>query len=140
MYLDHRISLVLQLLVLCLTGPGVESTENNVSSTENSLPKRVASLSKCPALLYYDSHDNDCKCIPYYGIKCYGETAALMLGFCTTYEENTALLSFSPCPYFATDGYDNMSDPDSILLPRNLFMLNDYMCTPMNRKGGVAMQ
>ena len=63
-----------------------------------------------------------------------------MLGFCTTYEENTALLSFSPCPYFATDGYDNMSDPDSILLPRNLFMLNDYMCTPMNRKGGVAMQ
>ena len=122
MYLNHRISLVVQLLVLCFTG--VESTEKNVSSSENRLPKRVTSLSKCPALLYYDSHDNDCKCIPYYGIKCYGETAALMLGFCTTYEENTALLSFSPCPYFATDGYDNMSDPDSILLPRNCCLVD----------------
>ena len=133
---SHPTMFVSLLLATCFMG--VESTD---ISSENHLPMRVTSLSKCPTYLYYNSQSNDCECIPYHAVDCSEETATLLLGFCTTYEESTTLLSLSPCPYYVTTGY-NMSefDPGTILLPKNLSMLNDYMCTPMNRKGRVCSE
>ena len=75
-----------------------------------------------------------CHCFPYYGCKCFGQKAALQLGFCATYDAKTGLVSFVHCPYFQSHRYE-LFNSRYVLLPRNLSVLNDYMCKPLNREG-----
>ena len=52
-----------------------------------------------------------------------------------TYHEETGT-SLSSCLYFLIDGFlDNVTEGLFITLPRNVTLLNDYVCRPLNRKG-----
>ena len=128
------------LLAICFSG--VEPTEDNGNHSKSHQLKTATSQSKCPAWLYYNFQNSDCECITYYALKCFGNNAALLFGFCTMYEENinnTTVVSFSACPYFVTKGY-NLLNSDYVLLPKNLSTVNDYMCEPMNRKGRMCSE
>jgi hypothetical protein len=63
----------------------------------------------------------------------------LRAGYCATYNNHTNLLSILECFFFQPNGYNNTSQ-ESVLLPRNLSQLNDYMCRPLNRKGLVCSE
>ena len=56
-----------------------------------------------------------------------------------TFSEDTRLLSLSYCPYLQS-GSNNVTSYSDIQLPRNLSQLNDYMCSPLNRKGLVCSE
>ena len=60
----------------------------------------------------------------------------LTAGYCATYNDHTKLISILECPYFEPNDYNNTSQ-GSVLLPKNVSQLNDYMCGPLNRKGLV---
>ena len=70
---------------------------------------------------------------------CWTGEPTLGAGYCVTYSDYTKLVSILDCPYFQPDGY-NFTTPGSVLLPRNLSQLNDYMCGPLNRKGLVCSE
>ena len=74
-----------------------------------------------------------------YQIMCSKDELLLAFGCCVTYSEDTRLLSVTECLNIQSTGY-NVSTPGYILLPRNLSLLNDYMCGPLNRKGLVCSE
>ena len=88
----------------------------------------------CLPWFYIDSETRMCHCFPYYGCKCFEQNATLQLGFCATYDVNTRLVSLPHCPYFQSHHYE-LFNSQYVLLPRNLSVLNDYMCKPLNREG-----
>ena len=76
----------------------------------------------------------------YYNIfHCWTGKPTLKAGYCATYNNDTKLVSVLDCPYFQPNGY-NFTTPGTVLLPRNLSQLNDYMCGPLNRKGLVCSE
>ena len=73
-------------------------------------------------------------------IKCFESGPALSFGYCATYDENTRILSLLPsCGYFQYGVY-NVTTPGYIQLPTVLTELNDYMCSPLHRKGIVCSE
>ena len=96
----------------------------------------------CPPWLHFNSSTQTCHCFPYYGARCFDNRAYLMAGFCATYDEDTRIVSLTPCPYFQTNDFI-LSKRDIawyIQLPENVSTLNDYMCGPLNRKGRVCSE
>ena len=92
----------------------------------------------CPPWFFYNSTIGLCQCFESLNIdvRCTSEGALLRFGRCMTYqdEENVTLVGF--CPYFHVDNFiNNITQGLFISLPRNVSELNDYMCTPLNRKG-----
>ena len=71
-------------------------------------------------------------------IICSDNGPLLSVGCCVTYSEDTGLISFTLCPNFLALSNYNVTKPGHIQLPRNLNQLNDYMCSPLNRKGLVC--
>ena len=63
----------------------------------------------------------------------------LTAGSCATYNDHTKLVSILECPFFELNGY-NYTRRGSVLLPKNLSQLNDYMCGPLNRKDLVCSE
>ena len=63
----------------------------------------------------------------------------LIAGYCATYNDHTKLVSILECPFFESNGY-NYTSQGSVLLPKNLSELNNYMCGPLNRKGLVCSE
>ena len=61
--------------------------------------------------------------------------------YCATYNNNnyTKLISILKCTFFQPNGY-NYTSKESVLLPRNLNQLNDYMCGPLNRNSLVCSE
>ena len=72
-------------------------------------------------------------------LTCQQDEPLLSAGYCATYNNQTKLVSIIEYPYLQTIGY-NYTSHGSILLPRNLSQLNDYMCGPLNRKGLVCSE
>ena len=72
-------------------------------------------------------------------IYCSQSGPQLKLGYCATFSEDTRLLSLSYCPYLLP-GSNTVTSYSDIQLPRNLSQLNDYMCSPLNRKGLVCSE
>ena len=70
---------------------------------------------------------------------CWTGEPILGAGYCATYSDYTKLVSILDCPYFQRNGY-NYTTPRSILFPKNLSQLNDYMCGPLNRTGLVCSE
>ena len=62
----------------------------------------------------------------------------LAYSFCATYNEDTKILSIVKRLYFQPNVY-NITTDNHVQLPRNLSQLNDYMCSPLNRKGHYAV-
>ena len=96
----------------------------------------------CPPWFYFNSSTQTCHCFRYCGARCFDNRAYLMAGFCATYDEDTGIVLLAPCPCFKSKDF-TLSKHDVawyIQLPENISTLNDYMCRPMNRKGGVCSE
>ena len=73
-------------------------------------------------------------------IECFESGPALPFGYCASYDEDTRILSLLPsCGYFEYGVY-NVTTPGYIQLPNVLTELNDYMCSPLHRKGLVCSE
>ena len=100
---------------------------------------------KCSLLFHHDDETRQCECLSSLfstfetSVMCANDKAFLSYNFCSTYNEETKIVSLSFCSYFALDGH-NISEPGFISLPDNISELNDYMCGPMNRKGIVCSE
>ena len=116
---------------------GTATNDKNAVSSNNSLsvPNSTQNFdgSKCQQILCSESK-YDCT-----EIVCSQNGPTLHYSYCVTYSEDTNLLSMSTCRYFESRGY-NITAAQSVLLPRNLSQLNDYMCGPLNRKGLVCSE
>ena len=64
----------------------------------------------------------------------------LDIGSCATFDGNTRVLSISKCSNEFKVSQYNVSDSNYILLPTVLTELNNYMCSPLNRKGLVCSE
>lgn len=91
----------------------------------------------CPPWFFYNDSVHQCQCFETFNldIRCTSEEALLRFGRCMTYQEG-AETALSSCHYFLIDVFlDNVTEGFYITLPRNITLLNDYMCQPLNRKG-----
>ena len=118
---------VSQPMPVMVMGKNAESFKSSSTlplSTQNNKYKRML----CSEL----------KC-DYLKIMCSQSGPTLPYGYCVTYSEDTNLLSMSWCRFFESGNY-NVTGSQTVLLPRNLSQLNDYMCGPLNRKGLVCSE
>ena len=93
----------------------------------------------CPMWFYFDSETQSCRCLSYYGARCFDNKAYLFAGFCATYDEETDVIFLSVCPYHGFV-YSQHDIDWYIQLPDNISTLNDYMCSQLNRKGRVCSE
>ena len=89
-------------------------------------------------LLWFYSEEGTCKCLAFYGARCFDNKAYLSAGFCATLDTNTDfdsdILSLGECPSYYGFTYTKQGRFWFIQLPDNVSELNDYMCGPLNRK------
>ena len=98
---------------------------------------------QCPPWSYYDTEEQRCNRDFYYAVDYFEGHTYLRSGYCATYDNDTELVSLSPCPYFKPDVFDMIETKKNIWyikLPDNISELNDFMCGPMNRKGRVCSE
>ena len=75
-----------------------------------------------------------------YGVlQCTERGTLLLYNYCMTVGEEYDVISIGLCPYFEFNGH-NVSEPGLIDIPNNISQLNEYMCSPMNRKGLVCSE
>ena len=101
--------------------------------------KTTAKDKQCFPWSFYDIVSKQCVCHngQIYGIMrvlCTTEGTLLWYNSCMTYDEESDTISASACPYREIE-LRNFSLPGYIVLPDNISELNEYMCSPMNRKG-----
>ena len=122
--------LLIAIVTLLQLNSGLSQELNSVTLSTND--------ENCPPWFFYNSTIGLCQCFESLNIdvRCTNEGALLRFGRCMTYqdEENVTLVGF--CPYFHVDNFiDNITQGLFFNLPKNVSELNDYMCTPLNRKG-----
>ena len=97
----------------------------------------------CPPWFYYDSTTKKCECFHHPNVEleviCRDTKVLINFGYCMTYNENNGITSLGKCTSFLIHDR-NVSERSYLLLPKNVSELNDYMCTPMNRKGLVCSE
>ena len=71
---------------------------------------------------------------------CSCDGSSLAFSNCITYDNETHSVSYSICPNIQSSNYTLTSTRRRILLPQNFNQLNDYMCSPMNRKGTACSE
>ena len=122
---------ILITTLINLSTTAVEKKPCTSSTTIESEADRNASNQHsqllCSESYYYDT------------FHCWTGEPILGAGYCATYSDYTKLVSILDCPYFQPNGY-NYTTPRSILFPKNLSQLNDYMCGPLNRTGLVCSE
>ena len=111
-----------------------------VSSTNSEQPTSLYTDDDCPPWSFYSSSLSQCVCSDKGSahLKCTEQGALLRFGSCMTYEEGKGT-SVTRCQYFMLHER-NITEQRYIKLPDNLTELNNYMCTPMNRKGLVCSE
>ena len=105
--------------------------------------KTEVSNNLCPPWSYFDSAKQECNHTIYYAVSFLNNRTLLRVGYCSTYDEDTGIVSFAPCPYFQTDNFIVHGSKFNIWyiqLPNNISELNDYMCGRMKRKGKVCSE
>ena len=84
--------------------------------------------------LNYSSAANDCRCFPFWPLRCDGKFVSVDSGQILTYDSRKELISSIMIRYEYLGGY-NKTKTGHILLPDDISELNQYMCAPLNRKG-----
>ena len=101
------------------------------SNTTEPLPRNIKYL----APLCHNSTFYNCK-----QITCSHHNQPLLaFPYCATYSNDTKLLSLFESPYCKPNVHKTTAHKQ-IILPRNLSQLDDYMCSPMNRKGHLCSE
>ena len=145
----------LSYLCICSIGALITPSSGNVSAQVNLQGKsffgnhhlaEVGNISqlRCPPWSYFDFANKMCKHDIYFAALFYNNHTHLRVGYCSTYNEKTGIVSFSSCPYFQSDGFNvsviRESNFWSIQLPENISTLNEYMCGSLNRIGNVCSE
>ena len=101
---------------------------------------------ECPLWFYFNTTTKQCECyansITDGIVRCTADQGArLRLSYCMTYEEGGGVY-LAHCHYFKVDtnSYKISENNNYIILPKNASELNDYMCSPMNRKGRLCSE
>ena len=100
---------------------------------------------QCPLWFFFNTTTKQCECYTNpstTGIaKCDKQEAQLRVGYYMTYEEGEGMY-VAPCFNFQGDTHSFRTSDDNnyIMLPKNISQLNDYMCSPLNRKGRVCSE
>ena len=142
----QKLTVCIVLVMLSLT-----VLSNNATSVHhhtghqfvNSKRHLTSQSSHCPPWSYFDVEKQMCSHDIYYAVQFFDGRTHLRVGYCATYDEALELVSFSPCPYFQSDGFTVQKTRNNIWyieLPDNISKLNDYMCGPLNRKGRVCSE
>ena len=146
-----RSVLSLHLLVSVLITPFSDSVSAQINLQSNSLFENPhltdvgnSSHLRCPPWSYFDLAKKICNHDIYFAAIFYDNQTHLRVGYCSTYNEKTGIVSFSSCPYFQSDHFHvyviRESNIWTIQLPENISTLNQYMCGPLNRKGTVCSE
>ena len=97
----------------------------------------VSDDTTCPPWFFFNESIEQCQYLESLNVdvRCSSEEALLRFGRCMTYQEGLGT-AVGSCVYYRVDSFlDNVTEGLFITLPRNVTQLNDYMCTPLNRKG-----
>ena len=99
---------------------------------------------QCSPWLYYNDTLNQCSCYQssYRDVSCRESEndSLLRFGRCMTYEEGVGT-SVGLCQYFIIDHFlENVTERHYINLPDSVQDLDEYMCTPLNRKGQICQE
>ena len=71
----------------------------NVDGLEHDRQMDYSSTPQCPPWSYYDTDKKMCNHDIYYAIHFKDGHTYLRVGYCMTYENDTGIVAFSPCPY-----------------------------------------
>ena len=90
----------------------------------------------CPPWFVPDNTSSTgCSCYSFgEDIKCGLNFSLLHLGYCMTYNRSTEATAFGPCPYIA----QYITSVNYIQLPKNVSLLDEFMCGPLNREGELC--
>lgn len=120
-----------------------DNSQENLPFERHHLEVSNSSYHHCLPWSYFDSAKQMCSHDIYYATDFFDNSTFLRVGYCTTYDEASGIVSFSPCPYFQPTGYVVHGTKKSIWyikLPNNISVLNNYMCGPMHRRGRVCSE
>ena len=95
----------------------------------------------CPPWFTPDnSSSTGCSCSDSYeAVKCGSDFPLIRFGNCMTFNSTSETTEYGPCPYIAH--YNNTTHIDRvwyIQLPDNVYLLNEFMCGPLNREGELC--
>ena len=94
----------------------------------------------CPPWFIPDNKSSTgCSCTSSLFVKCNSTFSFLHLGYCMMYNSTTDTTECGPCPYIAH--YNNITVVDYvwyIRLSRNVSILNEFICGPLNREGPLC--
>ena len=93
----------------------------------------------CPAWIMKEAINSDVLCYPLYHLLCDENHISVLYGLCITYSEDDDILSMFHCPFFHASDY-NVTTDGYLLLPNDIYQLNDNMCGPLNRKGTLCSE
>ena len=140
--LTAKMLLLLGIIFLTvLQSPHLVQGKNCSKTSEVSQEKNVG----CRPWFYFNPSTEKCECFHHPAVKvdvlCTDTEALLSFGSCMTYNEQDGTTSLGQCDSFLVHNRNVSSAYRKYLkLPKNLSELNDYMCTPMNRKGLVCSE
>ena len=119
--------LLLSLLIILVQGNG-----------HNSLLVLPSTDVRCRPWSFYNHINKQCECYSNVHtdniVKCTEHSVFLRYGFCMTFREEENGFYVGQCKYFDLSKYNTSDTVNYIRLPDNVSDLNEYMCTPLNRK------
>ena len=147
----YHSTILLSILLFILTTLSIPAMCNTISLRafhhqsqldQQKVPFMNYDQKDCPPWFY--SNEDTCKCLAFYGARCFDNKAYLSAGFCATFDTNTDsdsyILSLGECPSYYGFTFTKQGRYWYIQLPDNVSELNDYMCGPLNRKGRLCSE
>jgi hypothetical protein len=132
------------LIIILLLGLALSFTIVQVDSSERlvSPAPHDHQYPECPLwYYYYDTTTQNCTCLPDWLIHCdHDGNAFLDFGHQLSYDEGRRALSRIVTRNLQLPWRYNITSAGEVLLPRNISTLNEYMCTPLNRKGYMCSE
>ena len=131
-----RGELAVTLLVILGLPHGLQKETENVNQIQETREQNTGEP-RCPTwFIPRSNHTGDCMCgaQTLEEVKCceHSNQSMVRLGSCLTYSYSTDVQVVGGCPY-------NSHSPDSdemyVKLPRNISLLNEFMCGGLNRSG-----
>ena len=100
----------------------------------------TVTVQQCPTWSFHSEKSKKCECFSS-KVKCSDNGSYFKVGYCASYDNDTGIVSYAPCPYFQSNGFNINKFDDGfwyIPLPENVSELNNYMCGTMSRSGRVC--
>ena len=131
--------LAIALLVILGLPRGLQQETENVNQTQETREWKTGEQ-HCPTwFVPWSNHTGDCKCGAQIAarVKCdeHSNQSMVRLGSCLTYSYSTDVTVVGGCPY---NSHSPNSDEIYVKLPRNISLLNEFMCGALKRTGTMC--